>query len=111
VAAQRSPHDILQNDPQRFWDLNHFKPEDVAIWPVDLKALGCSDPHGMHDYSELISFGDVKVVPPFSWISTFGSQLLFPPILLDLLAAIVLALAVYVLLRAIGWVIGGFAAS
>jgi hypothetical protein len=46
-------------------------------------------------------------VPSFSWISSFGSELLFPPILISALAAVVLAAAAYGLVRGIGWV-GGF---
>jgi hypothetical protein len=75
---------------------------------IGLKALGCSDPHGVHDYFELVRYGEVRVVPSFSWISTFGSELLANIIIFA--AAIALASAVYALLRAIGWVVGGFAA-
>ena len=74
-------HDLLQRDPKRFWDLNHFQPEEVNQVTdnqyIDLKALGCSDPYeAPGPIKELVSFGEVRVVPTFSWISTFGSQLL-----------------------------------
>ena len=78
--------------------MNHVNPEDVTNatddWHIDLKALGCSDPHGVHDFSEMVRFGEVRVAPSFSWISTFGSELLEMPVLIYVLGALLLALTI-----------------
>jgi hypothetical protein len=100
-------HDVLQRDEKRFWDLS-YKPYNTEEVLIDLKALECSQP--VNDPLGIVRFGDVKIVPSFSWISSFGSELLFPPILITALATLILACAAYGVIRTIGWVIGGFAA-
>jgi hypothetical protein len=105
--ALKCAHDLLQRDPKRFWDLNFIKPEDLNHvtddWPVDLSTFGCSDPEG-----GMVTFGEVRVVPPVNWISRFGSLWLGLPARIYGLGALLLALAIYALVRAIGWIIGGF---
>ena len=100
-------HDFLQRDEKRFWDLS-YKPYNTDEVLIDLKALECSQP--VNDPLGIVRFGEVKIVPSFSWISSFGSELLFPPILITALATLILACAAYGVIRTIGWVIGGFAA-
>jgi hypothetical protein len=80
----------------------------ISHTTLDLKALECSQP--VNDPLGIVRFGEVKIVPSFSWISSFGSELLFPPILITTLATLILACAAYGVIRTIGWVIGGFAA-
>jgi len=99
-------HDFRQRDEKRFWDLSLTELDDTGEAIIDLRALGCSQP--VNDPHEIIKFDEVRVVPSFSWLSSFGSELLFPPILISALAAVVLAAAAYGLVRRIGWVIGGF---
>jgi len=98
-------HDFLQRDEKRFWDLSYM-PDNTDEVVIDLKALECSQP--VNDPLAIVQFGEVRVVPSFSWISSFGSELLFPPILITALAALILAYAAYGVIRTIGWVIGGF---
>ena len=81
-------------------------PDNTDEVVIDLKALECSQP--VNDPLAIVQFGEVRVVPSFSWISSFGSELLFPPILITALAALILAYAAYGVIRTIGWVIGGF---
>ena len=99
-------HHFRHRDEKRFWDLSLTELDDTGEAIIDLRALGCSQP--VNDPHEIIKFGEVRVVPYFSWLSSFGSELLFPPILISALAAVVLAAAAYGLVRRIGWVIGGF---
>jgi hypothetical protein len=94
-------------DEKRFWDLS-YKPYNTDEVLIDLKALECSQP--VNDPLGIVRFGEVKIVPSFSWISSFGSELLFPPMLITALATLILACAAYGVIRTIGWVIGGFAA-
>jgi len=98
-------HDFLQRDEKRFWDLSYM-PDNTDEVVIDLKALECSQP--VNDPLAIVQFGEVRIVPSFSWISSFGSELLFPPILITALAALILAYAAYGVIRTIGWVIGGF---
>jgi hypothetical protein len=98
-------HDFLQRDEKRFWDLSYM-PDNTDEVVIDLKALECSQP--ANDPLGIVRFGEVKIVPSFSWISSFGSELLFPPILITALATLILACVAYTVVRAIGWVIGGF---
>jgi hypothetical protein len=54
-----------------------------------------------------VSLGDARNSPPeFSWTLRLGYYLA-----IGMAITLALSLAVYVLIRAIGWVIGGFAAS
>lgn len=99
-------HDFLERDQKRFWDLSLTKPDNTDEALIDLKALGCSNPN---DAGTIAKFSEVKIVPSVSWISSFGSNLLFAPIFIPALATLILALAAYGVVRAIGWVVGGFA--
>jgi hypothetical protein len=64
--------------------------------------IGCSN-----DSWDWASVEEVTNSPPtFPWLSAFGSGLL-PALPITL----ILTLGIYVMVRAIGWVIGGFAAS
>jgi hypothetical protein len=67
---------------------------------ISLKEIGCSDG------SETLTVDEARDNPPaFNWLATFGSRMV--PLLSLTFAA---SLAVYALVRAIGWVIGGFTA-
>jgi hypothetical protein len=74
-----------------------FAPDDQRI---DLKETGC------RDWGQRVTYGEARRPPDFNWYSSFGNSLL-----LYLTITLAVSLAVYALLRAIGWVIGGFAAS
>jgi hypothetical protein len=69
----------------------------------DLKELGCSDQSKTASALEI--FRD-RAPGEFSWRAKLWSQLSF-----GLAISLGVALAVYGLVRAIGWVIGGFAVS
>ena len=64
-------------------------------------ALGCGE-----KYDADISYGEALIPPVFNWLGTLTSAM--TPLIGTTLAA---TLAIYALVRAIGWVIGGFAAS
>jgi hypothetical protein len=84
-------HDFLQRDEKRFWDLSYM-PDNTEEVLIDLKALECSQP--VNDSRAIVQFGEVKeVTPSFGWISSVGSELLFPPILITALATLILACA------------------
>jgi hypothetical protein len=69
---------------------------------VKLKQIGCSNS------DDTVTVGEVRNPPPkLTWFSEFGSALLLSPLPQTLIGT----LAVYVVVRAVGWVIGGFAAS
>ena len=77
-------------------------PEAVTVPKHDLKNLGCSEE------SKTVSERDIlDAIPPpeFNYVSV-----LLPRIAGVLLGALVISLVVYGLVRAIGWVIGGFTA-
>ena len=74
-----------------------FAPDDQRI---DLKETGC------RDWGQRVTYGEVRRPPDFNWYSSFGNSLL-----LYLTITLAVSLAVYGIVRAIGWVIGGFAAS
>ena len=70
---------------------------------VDLQKLGCASS------SEIATVGDVLNVPEpmdFSYAGIF-----YPTLAPLLVVSLILSLLVYCLVRAIGWVIAGFAAS
>ena len=94
------PWDALQNPLSPG---NPFKdPVPIANQMVVLKRLGCSD----SDY-DTARYAEVRdVSPTFNWFSTIA-----PQIALGLGIPLAVSLAVYGIVRAIGWVIGGFAAS
>jgi hypothetical protein len=67
-----------------------------------LNQLGCPD-------YDTVEYGESLNPPAFNWLTTFGSALVNGGPLLP--TTIVVSLALYALVRAIGWIIGGFAAS
>jgi hypothetical protein len=70
---------------------------------LNLKEIGCSDLEG-----DTISVGEVRDYNSgLSWTDYFLSKLFGMPLAITL----AISLAVYGLVRAIGWVIGGFARS
>ena len=75
-----------------------FAPDET---PLNLKRMGCSD----SDY-ETVSLGEASTVPEFNWYPRLGYYLG-----IGVGLSLLLSFAVYGLIRAIGWVIGGFAAS
>jgi hypothetical protein len=70
---------------------------------IDLKTWGCSDEQEMVLYNDALN---ARAPDEFSYATE-----LLPPLTLGLSITLALSLAVYLLVRAIGWVIGGFAAS
>ena len=66
---------------------------------VSLKVLDCSS----SDY-ETVSYADVRDPPNFNWLGVFG-----PPAAIGIGIALVLSLVIHSIIRAIGWVISGFA--
>ena len=69
---------------------------------VKLKQIGCSNS------DDTVTVGEARNPPPnLNWFAEFGSGLLLSP----LPQTLIVTLVVYVVVRAIGWVIGGFAAS
>jgi hypothetical protein len=73
-------------------------PNEATLY---LKDAGCSD-----KASDITSFGEARTLPsPFNWTIPFVTWLAIGSVLT--LAA---SFAAYGLVRAIGWVIGGFAA-
>jgi hypothetical protein len=67
---------------------------------VKLKQIGCSNS------DDTITVGEARNPPPnLNWFAAFGSGLLRSP----LPQTLIITLGVYVVVRAIGWVIGGFA--
>ena len=82
------------------------KPSWLLLGPsgntINLKQIGCSD----WEYDN-VSLGEARAAPAgFSWAFEFFSKLG-----IGLAITLALSLALYGLVRAIGWVIGGFAAS
>lgn len=67
---------------------------------IDLKSLGCSD------YGNPARLDEVQNPPSFSWPAAFLAFWLR-----DLAISLAFAVAIYGIVYAIGWVIGGFAAS
>ena len=68
---------------------------------VKLKQIGCSNS------DDTITIGEARNPPPhLNWFAEFGSALLLSP----LPQTLIVTLVVCVVVRAIGWVIGGFAA-
>ena len=69
---------------------------------MSLQKLGCSD----WEY-DTAKFGEIRdVSPKLNRLGVFA-----PPLLQGLAITLAITLAVYGIIRAIGWVIGGFAAS
>jgi hypothetical protein len=69
---------------------------------IKLKQIGCSNS------DDTVTVGEARNPPPnLNWFAAFGSGLLLSP----LPQTLAVSLLVYGIVRAIGWVIGGFAAS
>jgi hypothetical protein len=68
---------------------------------ISLKQVGCS----VSEY-DTITYGEARNPPDFDWLNALGL-----PLALAVAATLAVSLAVYGLVRAIGWVIGGFAAA
>ena len=67
---------------------------------LNLREIGCSS-----DGEDTVSFGEAWNPPQFNWLGV-----LVPTLTYNLSVVLAVSLGVYVLIRAIGWVIGGFAA-
>jgi hypothetical protein len=74
--------------------------EQVGI-PLSLQQVGCSDKG-----DETVSYAEARNPPQFYWWASYASNA--TPYLIF---AVVVSVLLYGLVRAIGWVIGGFAAS
>ncbi len=109
-TSQPSPFDDLIRDPQAK-GLQPRSPEETDAFMarivghryVDLRDLGCSE--GPNS----VALKDVFLAtepPQFPRASA-----LLPPLAIGLAVTLAMSLAVYGLVRAIGWVIGGFAAT
>jgi hypothetical protein len=68
---------------------------------LNLKEIGCSNYE-----QDTVSFGEAWNPPQFDWL-----DVLVPTLAYNLTVVLAVSLGVYVLVRAIGWVIGGFAAD
>jgi hypothetical protein len=68
---------------------------------LSLKDVGCSSLD-----EDTVSYAAARDLPALNWIATFASALM--P---DMAITLTVTLGVYGLVRAIGWVIGGFASS
>ena len=75
--------------------------EEVGAIPLSLKSVGCSDRD-----DDMVSYAEAANPPEFNWWESYARHI--APIL-ALTAAI--SLGAYSVVRAIGWVIGRFAAS
>jgi len=85
----------LENNPYQL----SFAPDQTTL---NLKRMGCSDSN-----YETVSLGEASTtIPNFSWYPRLAFYFGF-----GVFISLVLSLAVYGLVRAIGWVIGGFTAS
>jgi|RhiMetdeSRZDD1v2_1073273.scaffolds.fasta_scaffold115733_9 hypothetical protein len=99
---------VYQTDRDRFWKIvfapiapGHAVDTLLTGRPtVGLRELGCSQ------NDNFILVEDAKNPPEFSWWRRFGEEAGS-----GLAFAVIASLAIYGLVRAIGWVIGGFAAS
>jgi hypothetical protein len=92
-SVLRSDRDLADNP---FWTETSTPDERLQ-----LKVIGCSDWEG-----DTVSFQEARNPPEFNWLSTLARETA-PALAITL----VIALAIYGVVRAIGWVIGGFAAS
>jgi hypothetical protein len=76
---------------------------EITLTNPDLLELGCSD------FPRTVSVLEIfraEAPGEFSWLAAF-----WPPLGFGLAVSLGVALAVYGIVRAIGWVIGGFTAS
>jgi hypothetical protein len=68
---------------------------------IRLKQIGCSNS------DDTVTVGEARNPPPdLNWFAEFGSALLLSP----LPATLIVTLVVYLVVRAIGWVVGGYVA-
>jgi hypothetical protein len=103
-AHQRAPG--TEGQPWTLpWDAfeeNPFLPPKLDDVSVSLKKLGCSELE--YDAAKV---GEIRnVAPAFNWFGAF-----VPLFATGVAITLAVTLAVYGIVRAIGWVIGGFAAS
>jgi hypothetical protein len=96
LCANRS---VLKSDKD-LADIPFWTDLSTAEERLHLKVIGCSDCEG-----DTVRFEEARNPPAFSWLASFASAM--APLIGIALAA---SLAVYGIIRAIGWVIGGFAA-
>jgi hypothetical protein len=84
---------VFKTDPDRIWEsvFSSNSPDRT----VELKEIGCSN----NDW-ERVSVEEIE--SDQTWLSAFASALL-PGVPI----ALILAIAIYLMVRAIGWVIGG----
>jgi hypothetical protein len=94
-------HNVLQRNPKLFEEVTSAR-EELDV--VDVKVLGCAR---SDEFAGTIVLTEVKSVSPVG--PALSSYLLGPNIIYGI-GALILALAIYGIVRAIGWVIGGFAA-
>ena len=88
---------FMKSNGKKFWEIYFASPDGR----INLKQIGCS----VTDY-ESISADEIPSGPPaFGWLGTFNS------LALSLGITLTVSLATYGIVRAIGWVISGFAAS
>ena len=98
-----SPKGSGELPPGYVWE-DQVKPKDnpfADLIPLDLKDLGCSGTSRKAAKREILA---AKVPAEFSYASA-----LLPPFAFGLGMTLIVSLAVYAIVRAIGWVIGGFA--
>jgi len=74
---------------------------DEQVGTLSLKQVGCSD-----NEDETISYSEARNPPQFYWWASYANNA--TPYLIF---AVAVSAMLYGLVRAIGWVIGGFAAS
>ena len=82
---------------------NNFGDHALVAEPdgrIDLKTWGCSDEQEMVLYNDVLN---ARAPDEFSYATE-----LLPPLTLGLSITLALSLAVYGVVRAVGWVIGGF---
>jgi hypothetical protein len=87
---------VHQKDSRQFFR-SYFEASNVAAF---LRELGCSDGEYVN-----VTFEELGKPPDFDWLSILVSILT----VMGITGAV--SLGVYSLIRGIGWVIGGFAAS
>ena len=75
--------------------------EYTKDWKIILNQIGCSD----LEY-DTVTYGEARNPPDFNWFHELGL-----PLALAVAITLAVSLSVYGIIRAIGWVIGGFAAS
>jgi hypothetical protein len=73
---------------------------------LSLKKLNCS-----HSDYDTVKYGEARNPPEFNWLSVFASALQWPGLAITLAVTLAVTLGVYGVVRVIGWVTSGFAAS